>query len=91
MGGETWYVIWTGIIVIIGLVGLVAALEGYLFTWMDKTSRILIVPGAIAIFNPDEIVEAAGAALVLGLLVWNWIKARREKSGSGDRRGHETK
>jgi TRAP-type uncharacterized transport system fused permease subunit len=77
MGGETWYVIWTGVIVVIGLVGLVAALEGYLFTWMDKVSRILIVPGAIAIFNPDAVIEAVGAIFVLGLLILNWIKSRQ--------------
>ena len=77
MGGETWYVIWTGVIVMIGLVGFAAAIEGYLFTWMDKISRLLIVPGVIMIFNPDEIIEASGAALVFGLMVWNWIKSRR--------------
>jgi TRAP transporter 4TM/12TM fusion protein len=80
MGGETWYVIWTGIIVIIGLVGLVSALEGYLFTWMDWFSRILILPGAIAIFNPDEIIEAAGAALVFAVMGWNWIKSRQTQA-----------
>ncbi|WP_416914210.1 TRAP transporter large permease subunit [Seohaeicola sp.] len=79
MGGETWYVIWTGIIVVIGLVGFAAAIEGYLFTWMDKLSRVLVVPGVIAIFNPDEIIEAAGAALVLGIIAFNWVKSRRNR------------
>jgi TRAP transporter 4TM/12TM fusion protein len=81
MGGETWYVIWTGIIVIIGLVGFAAAIEGYLFTWMDKLSRVLVVPGVILIFNPDEMIEATGAALVFGVLALNWIKSRRAATG----------
>jgi TRAP transporter 4TM/12TM fusion protein len=80
MGGETWYVIWTGIIIVIGLVGFAAAIEGYLFTWMDTLSRLLVVPGVIAIFNPDELIEAAGALVVLGLLVWNWLKSRRAQT-----------
>ncbi|MGR3701615.1 MAG: TRAP transporter permease [Paracoccaceae bacterium] len=84
MGGETWYVIWTGIIVIIGLVGLVAAIEGYLFTWMDRLSRVLIVPGVIAIFNPDEVIEAVGALVVFGLLALNWIKGRKAQGGRAD-------
>lgn len=84
MGGETWYVIWTGIIVIIGLVGLVAAIEGYLFTWMDRLSRVLIVPGVIAIFNPDEVIEAVGAVVVFGLLALNWIKGRKAQGGRAD-------
>ncbi len=76
-GGETWYVIWTGIIVVIGLVGFAGAIEGYLFTWMDRLSRLLVVPGLIAIFNPNAVVEAAGALLVLAVLVLNWLKARK--------------
>ena len=84
MGGETWYVIWTGIIVISGLVGLVAAIEGYLFTWMDRLSRGLIVPGVIAIFNPDEVIEAVGALVVFGLLALNWIKGRKARGGRAD-------
>ena len=77
MGGEPWYVIWTGVIVVIGLVGAVAAIEGYLFTWMDKLSRVLIIPGVIAIFNPDEVIEATGAVVVFGLMFWNWLKSRK--------------
>jgi TRAP transporter 4TM/12TM fusion protein len=80
MGGETWYVIWTGIIIVIGLVGFAAAIEGYLFTWMDTLSRLLVVPGVIAIFNPDELIEAAGALVVLALLAWNWLKSRRAQT-----------
>ncbi|MDP2083518.1 MAG: TRAP transporter fused permease subunit [Pseudotabrizicola sp.] len=84
MGGETWYVIWTGILVVIGLVGFASAIEGYLFTWMDKLSRLLIVPGVIAIFNPDEWIEAAGGMLVLGILIWNWLKSRRAGRGAAN-------
>ena len=80
MGGETWYVIWTGIMIVIGLIGFAAAIEGYLFTWMDNLSRLLVVPGVIAIFNPDAMIEAAGALVVLALLVWNWLKSRSAQS-----------
>ncbi|MBQ1203718.1 MAG: TRAP transporter fused permease subunit, partial [Loktanella sp.] len=80
MGGETWYVIWTGTLVIIGLVGFAAAIEGYLFTWMDKFSRLLVVPGVIAIFNPNEMIEAAGGMVVLAILIWNWVMSRRAQT-----------
>lgn len=79
LGGELWYVIWTGVIVVIGLTGFVGAVEGYLFTWMDTLSRVLVVPSLIAIFNPDELIEASGALVVLGILVWNWARARQKK------------
>ena len=77
LGGETWYVIWTGVIVVIGLVGAVATIEGYLFTWMDKLSRLLIIPGVVAIFNPDEVIEAIGACVVFGILLLNWLRSRK--------------
>jgi TRAP transporter 4TM/12TM fusion protein len=83
MGGETWYVIWTGVLVIIGLVGFAAAIEGYLFTWMDKLSRLLIIPGVICIFNPSELIEAAGGVFVLGIMIWNFILSRRDKQAEG--------
>jgi len=78
LGGETWYVIWTGVIIVIGLVGFAGAVEGYLFTWMDWLSRLLVAPGLIAIFNPNHFIEAGGAALVLTVLLWNWAKERRQ-------------
>ncbi len=80
MGGETWYVIWTGVIIVIGLVGFASAIEGYLFTWMDKLSRVLVVPGVVMIFNPNEVIEAGGAMLVLALLALNWFKSRQVKA-----------
>jgi TRAP transporter 4TM/12TM fusion protein len=79
LGGEPLYVIWTGLIVTIGLAGFAAAVEGYLFTWMDRLSRLLAVAGLIAIFFSDIQIEAAGALVVSGVLIWNWAKALRER------------
>ncbi|WP_218132160.1 TRAP transporter permease [Roseicitreum antarcticum] len=75
-GGELWFVIWTGAIIIVALVGFAAAIEGYLFGTMDLISRILIVPGVIAVFNPELWIEATGTALVLVILALNWWRAR---------------
>lgn len=84
LGGEFWYVIWTGVIVVIGLTGFVGAVEGYLFTWMDTLSRVLVVPSLVAIFNPNELIEASGALVVLAVLAWNWARARQEKRHIAD-------
>lgn len=82
LGGEPLQVIWTGLIITIGLVGFAAAVEGYLFTWMDRLSRLLAVAGLIAIFFSDVHIEAGGALVVAGVLVWNWAKAWRERRPS---------
>ncbi|PZX46721.1 TRAP transporter 4TM/12TM fusion protein [Roseinatronobacter thiooxidans] len=77
MGGELWYVLLTGAIIIIALVAFAAAIEGYLFTWIDPVSRLAMVPAVIAVFHPSLAVELAGAAVLLALLGWNWARARR--------------
>jgi TRAP transporter 4TM/12TM fusion protein len=76
-GGSLPYVIWTGLIAILALACFAAALEGYLFRPMDAVSRVLVVPGTVAIFWPDMTVEIAGAALLAGIVAWNWMGARR--------------
>jgi TRAP transporter 4TM/12TM fusion protein len=77
-GGELGHVLFTGVIVIIALVAFAAAIEGYLFTWIDPYSRAAMVPGVIMVFNPDLWIEATGAGFLLALMAWNWAKARRD-------------
>ncbi|ATX66640.1 TRAP transporter permease [Roseinatronobacter bogoriensis] len=76
-GGEMWHVLLTGTIIIIALVAFAAAIEGYLFTWIDPVSRLAMVPAVIAVFHPSLSVELAGAGALLALLGWNWLQARR--------------
>ncbi len=77
MGGELWHVLLTGTIIIIALVAFAAAIEGYLFTWIDPVSRVAMIPAVIAVFHPSLAIELAGAAALLALLGWNWLLARR--------------
>lgn len=76
-GGELWYVLFTGVIVVIALVAFAAAIEGFLFTWVDPLSRLVMVPAVIAVFHPSLAVEAAGACVLLALMLWNWLRARQ--------------
>lgn len=77
-GGELWYVLFTGVIVVIALVAFAAAIEGFLFTWVDPLSRLVMVPAVIAVFHPSLAVEAAGACVLLALMLWNWLRARQD-------------
>lgn len=76
LGGPLPLVIWSGLIAIIALVGFAAALEGFLWRAMPLWSRVLMVPGVIAIFWPSLTVEVAGVVLILALLAFNWWSSK---------------
>ncbi|MBF9060561.1 TRAP transporter fused permease subunit [Rhodobacterales bacterium HKCCSP123] len=76
LGGPLPIVLWSGFIAIVAMAAFAAALEGFLFRPMPLWQRVLIVPGVIACFWPDLMVEVAGVALILALLALNWWGAR---------------
>ncbi|MWD27543.1 TRAP transporter fused permease subunit [Aquicoccus sp. SCR17] len=83
LGGPLPVVIWTGLIAILALVAFAAAIEGWLFAPMDWVSRIVTVPATIAVFHPDHVIEAGGAAVLLVLLGLNWLRGRRHGAAAG--------
>jgi len=76
LGGPLISVLWAGAIAILALAAFAAAIEGWLFAPMDPISRLVVVPATIAVFHPAYAVEAVGAAVLLGVLVINWLKGR---------------
>jgi TRAP transporter 4TM/12TM fusion protein len=78
LGGPLPVVIFSGLIAMLAMATFAGALEGYLFIRMDMLSRILVVPGTIAIFWPDMVAEVGGAALLLAIVVLNWWRWRAE-------------
>ena len=83
VGGPLPLVIWGGALAILGLVAFAAVLEGFLWRPMALWMRVLLLPGVVALFWPDLLVEAAGFVLVVLLLGLNWLQARREKDLPG--------
>lgn len=84
LGGPLPLLIWSGFMAIVALVGFAAAIEGFLWRPMALWSRVLMVPGVVAVFWPDFAIEASGVALILALLALNWL-------GSGGRAPIATK
>jgi TRAP transporter 4TM/12TM fusion protein len=82
LGGPLPLVLWSGFIAVVALAGFAAALEGFLFRTMALWQRALIVPGVIACFWPDLMVEVAGVALILAILGLNWAQARKDRDRS---------
>lgn len=82
MGGPIPLVIWSGFIAIMGLVAFAAVLEGYLWRPMAMWMRILLVPGVVALFWPNLMVEIVGAILIAVLLWMNRSGIGQEKLSS---------
>ncbi len=80
LGGPLPVVIWAGFLAIVALMAFAAALEGYLFSNVPLWQRAVLVPGVIAIFWPDFMVEAIGLAVVVAILALNWMG--RDRDGS---------
>ncbi|WP_172294685.1 TRAP transporter permease [Pseudoruegeria sp. HB172150] len=76
IGGPVPLVLWNGFIAIVAIAGAAVALEGFLWAPMPLWQRLLLVPGIIAVFWPDLMVEAAGVALIGVLLALNRVSAR---------------
>ncbi|ERS91265.1 MULTISPECIES: TRAP transporter permease [unclassified Halomonas] len=77
MGGPWPLLIWTALTGFLALGAFAAALEGYLFTRMGWPLRLLLLPAIVAVFYPSLMVEAAGAAVMLTVLLGNWLASRR--------------
>jgi TRAP transporter 4TM/12TM fusion protein len=76
LGGPLPLVIWSGAIAIVGLVAFAATLEGFLWRPVPTWARAALVPGVVAIFWPDLLVEIAGVALIVVILGMNWWGSR---------------
>ncbi|GED22368.1 TRAP transporter permease [Halomonas halmophila] len=78
VGGPWWLLVWTALTGFLALGAFAAVLEGYLFTRMSLPVRLVLVPAVIAVFYPSLMAEVVGAAVMLGLIVGNWLVSRRE-------------
>ncbi|MFP4327051.1 MAG: TRAP transporter permease [Paracoccaceae bacterium] len=83
LGGPVLLVIWTGLIAVLALVAFAAAIEGWLFGPMDMISRLAVIPATVAVFHPERMIEAAGAAVLVAILGWNLLAARRRPLQTG--------
>jgi len=84
IGGPLPLVLWSGAIAILGLVAFAAVLEAFLWRPMQLWMRVLLMPGIVALFWPELMVEIAGAALVVALLTLNWMQSRRDRETGQD-------
>lgn len=81
IGGVDWtLIVWKGIMVVLLLLAFASAIESYLFTWMQQWMRLILLSCTIALFFPSTMIQAVSAAIVILLLVINFIQGRSAKA-----------
>ncbi len=60
-----------------GLIGVAAALEGYLCAQMHPVVRVLSAVGGLLMMDPGSLTDIIGIALLAGVFVWQKIKEKR--------------
>lgn len=66
---------------LIGIFGVAAGLEGYLFTNMKMINRLAIVFGGLMLIHPESMTDLTGSLIVIGSLVYNYqISKKRDNN-----------
>jgi len=67
---------------LIGLFGLSAAMNGYLFAKINPVFRVLFAAGGICMMVPDTITDVVGIALIVALFVVQFLMRKRSQTPS---------
>ncbi len=62
---------------LIGIFGVSAALEGYIFAHMNPVQRILAAAGGLLLIDPNPITDVIGISLVAVVVLWQWLDKKR--------------
>ncbi len=62
---------------LLGIFGVSAGLEGYIFTMMNPIQRILSAVGGLLLIDPGEITDVIGIALILVTIVWQFFQKKQ--------------
>ena len=65
---------------ILGVVGLAAAVEGYIRTELHWIVRIVLGAGALMLIIPEIITDIMGYTIVLGIFIWSYSNAKKVKT-----------
>ena len=65
---------------IVGIFGVAAALNGFLFRPMRALMRVVIGAGGLLMMDPKPITDVIGVVLLAGVMAWQYIGARRAAS-----------
>ena len=64
---------------LIGVFGLSASLEGYLFTKMPAIVRVMLAVGGLMLINPTLMTDILGLLLIVAGCAWQKIQQNKTK------------
>jgi len=76
-GGDWWHVAVFALTAMVGIAALAAGVQKWALRACNLVERWLLIAGGLALVYPDWTAKAAGAAVVLGVLLRQWLARRR--------------
>ena len=73
-----WHVAQISITAVMGLFGIAAALNGYLYRHIHWTLRLVLVAGGLCMMVPGTLTDVVGLALVLAVIFYQRVSARKD-------------
>lgn len=73
-----WHVAQISVTAVMGLFGIAAALNGYLYRHIHWTLRLVLVAGGLCMMVPGTLTDAVGLALVLAVIFYQRVSARKD-------------
>ena len=73
-----WHVAQISVTAVMGLFGIAAALNGYLYRHIHWTLRLVLVAGGLGMMIPGTLTDVVGLALVLAVIFYQRVSARKD-------------
>lgn len=69
---------------LLGIFGVAAALNGFLVRRLAAPLRVLLAVGGLGMMIPGPITDVLGLVLMVGIFLYEYLKAKRQKAASGE-------
>ena len=73
-----WHVAQISVTAVMGLFGIAAALNGYLYRHIHWTLRLVLVAGGLCMMVPGTLTDVVGLALVLAVVFYQRVSAKKD-------------
>ncbi len=67
---------------LVGIFGVAAALNGFLFRRIGVIGRIVLAAGGLLMMDPNPITDLVGVVLLAAVALWQYLGARKAKAGA---------
>ncbi len=69
---------------LLGIFGVAAALNGFLFRRLAAPLRVVLAVGGLGMMIPGVITDVLGLVLMVGIFLYEYLMAKRQKAASGE-------